>query len=195
MPDSATQDDVIATDKVWRPWWVDPLAIVGMLCATVLLVLGSIQFFFVLLGTLAALAAFPDAGALALPLAISYLLAFGAYSPRARRGAWALASAAFILVFLLTATLAVPIGGALAVVGVVIVLISHALLYGGIRMAEGVGRMTRGEHWYAHHLRRGLCPRCRYNIRDLPEPRCPECGGMWSIEEDTTPDDARSSPS
>ncbi len=25
----------------------------------------------------------------------------------------------------------------------------------------------------------GTCPRCRYDIHNLPEPRCPECGETW----------------
>lgn len=28
-------------------------------------------------------------------------------------------------------------------------------------------------------LAAGICPRCRYNISNLPEPRCPECGETW----------------
>ncbi len=28
-------------------------------------------------------------------------------------------------------------------------------------------------------LANGTCPRCRYDIRALPEPRCPECGETW----------------
>ncbi|MDX2016799.1 MAG: hypothetical protein SFY95_04050 [Planctomycetota bacterium] len=30
------------------------------------------------------------------------------------------------------------------------------------------------------NLSRGLCPRCRYDLKDLPAPRtCPECGSTW----------------
>lgn len=28
-------------------------------------------------------------------------------------------------------------------------------------------------------LAAGICPRCGYNISNLPEPRCPECGVTW----------------
>lgn len=28
-------------------------------------------------------------------------------------------------------------------------------------------------------LENGTCPRCRYDIRNLTEPRCPECGERW----------------
>lgn len=31
----------------------------------------------------------------------------------------------------------------------------------------------------SRRLADGICPRCRYNIRNLPEPRCPECGTTW----------------
>ena len=33
-----------------------------------------------------------------------------------------------------------------------------------------------------------LCPYCKYIITGLPEPRCPECGGTWSIAEDAMSD-------
>ena len=33
--------------------------------------------------------------------------------------------------------------------------------------------------WRARHFRSGRCPWCRYDIRGLPERRCPECGETW----------------
>jgi hypothetical protein len=32
-------------------------------------------------------------------------------------------------------------------------------------------------------LRRNICPQCRYSLIGLPEPRCPECGERWTVEE------------
>jgi len=34
-------------------------------------------------------------------------------------------------------------------------------------------------YWKTRHLRNSVCPYCRYDIRGLPEPRCPECGAVW----------------
>ena len=33
----------------------------------------------------------------------------------------------------------------------------------------------------AHNLH-PRCPRCDYDLRDLPEPRCPECGERWEVQ-------------
>lgn len=35
----------------------------------------------------------------------------------------------------------------------------------------------------AWRLASGRCPRCGYDIRNLPDRRCPECGETWSAEE------------
>lgn len=42
-----------------------------------------------------------------------------------------------------------------------------------------VGWLLNRHRWRARHLRSGCCPWCRYDIRGLPEPRCPECGETW----------------
>ncbi len=42
-----------------------------------------------------------------------------------------------------------------------------------------VDRLLNRHRWRARHLRSGRCPWCRYDIRGLPEPRCPECGETW----------------
>jgi len=49
--------------------------------------------------------------------------------------------------------------------------------------------LARGFHTMSKRDRRGWqlaagrCPRCRYDIRHLPEPRCPECGETWAANE------------
>ena len=35
-------------------------------------------------------------------------------------------------------------------------------------------------------LRRGRCPNCGYDIRGLPQRRCPECGATWSADDAQT---------
>lgn len=34
--------------------------------------------------------------------------------------------------------------------------------------------------WRARRLRQVQCPWCRYDIRNLPASRCPECGETWA---------------
>ncbi len=45
--------------------------------------------------------------------------------------------------------------------------------------AAAAHRLLDRHRWRARHLRSGCCPWCRYDIRGLPEPRCPECGETW----------------
>ena len=35
----------------------------------------------------------------------------------------------------------------------------------------------------ARQFAAGRCPRCGYDIHHLPEPRCPECGETWLVDE------------
>jgi hypothetical protein len=44
-------------------------------------------------------------------------------------------------------------------------------------------RATAKRYQRARRLAAGRCPRCGYDIRNLPEPRCPECGETWSADE------------
>ena len=94
-------------------------------------------------------------------------------------------------VFLLAA-LGPTLGGSLLGVGVGVIQGAHgaamltpALLIvvvwfcvvGGLAWLSGVRRLRRA---YT-----GSCLKCRYDLRGLPEPRCPECG--WFHEEAPSP--------
>ena len=50
--------------------------------------------------------------------------------------------------------------------------------------AAGLGQLplTRHQRRLAK-LRRGRCPNCGYDVRGLPQRRCPECGETWSADE------------
>ncbi len=64
--------------------------------------------------------------------------------------------AAFVLLVLLLTTLGLAIGCTLA-----------------------IDSLFDRRRWCDHNFRRGRCPRCKYDIRNLPDPRCPECGFAW----------------
>lgn len=61
------------------------------------------------------------------------------------------------------------------------------ILVTGVSCA-GLTEAARAARKYtAHRARRnvGRCPTCRYDLRGLPEPRCPECGAF--LDPDTVP--------
>ncbi len=57
-------------------------------------------------------------------------------------------------------------------------LVTFAFALGPVWKAAA-DRLLNRHRWRARHLRSGRCPWCRYDIRGLPEPRCPECGETW----------------
>jgi hypothetical protein len=54
-----------------------------------------------------------------------------------------------------------------------------AFLLGFVRDVYALAKRDRR----AWRLAAGRCPRCGYDIRNLPDRRCPECGETWSAEE------------
>jgi hypothetical protein len=63
------------------------------------------------------------------------------------------------------------------------------LMLGGAFFTVFFFILARGFHTMAKHDQRarrlasGRCPRCDYDIRNLPDCRCPECGATWSADE------------
>ncbi len=56
------------------------------------------------------------------------------------------------------------------------VLLSIALSFLCLTGADWLGNPAR---WRSRCVRSHRCPSCRYDIRGLPEQRCPECGETW----------------
>jgi hypothetical protein len=52
----------------------------------------------------------------------------------------------------------------------------HAMLAATILLMYAVKRIDSPAWWVRRRLGRGACPRCLYDIRNLPSMRCPECG-------------------
>jgi hypothetical protein len=63
-----------------------------------------------------------------------------------------------------------------ALLGLVVALVALAL---PVALIAVLSRLTSVERWHRAHLRAGRCPGCRYEIRSLPQRRCPECGIAW----------------
>lgn len=61
--------------------------------------------------------------------------------------------------------------------------LSHGTLLIATVSARHCSRLVDADHWVRWRLSRGLCPQCGYDIRALPQQRCPECGTTWSAEE------------
>ena len=45
--------------------------------------------------------------------------------------------------------------------------------------ASGANWLGNSTRWRSRAVRSHRCPWCRYDIRGLPEQRCPECGETW----------------
>ena len=56
------------------------------------------------------------------------------------------------------------------------VLLSIALSFLCVTGANWLGNPT---HWRSRYVHSHRCPWCRYDIRGLPQQRCPECGETW----------------
>jgi len=55
-----------------------------------------------------------------------------------------------------------------------------AIIYLPITIIRVISAATNPEVRRLATLQSGLCPKCEYIIRHLPERRCPECGEQWS---------------
>jgi hypothetical protein len=101
------------------------------------------------------------------------LLSLTLYLPGAHRAAVALAvglltPAGFIWLFVMEQE-----EGAGIVFGSIIL---HACIGMTKGLVQHAARIGSPEWWFNQRLSEGRCPRCLYDIRKLPGPRCPECG-------------------
>jgi hypothetical protein len=68
-------------------------------------------------------------------------------------------------------------GDVMAALGLLVLLLTTLGLAIGCTMA--LDSLFDPRRWCDHNLQRGRCPRCKYDIRNLPDQRCPECGFVW----------------
>lgn len=65
-------------------------------------------------------------------------------------------------------------------------IIGTFLLHGSALSGIGLGKYAESiaspNRWREIHFKNNQCPRCLYDIRNLPEPRCPECGDTFDAE-------------
>jgi hypothetical protein len=179
-------DDPTQLRRRWLPWWSAPAG-VG---------LGFVAFAAITIAMIAALLVmtFPLMLCLELPEAergVGFLAAFalwGAYVlglplhdvRRFRRGL-ALVTTALCVVAVVAAC--TRNDGVLVIVGLFFGVISHGMLVIAVACLRQSNRMVDPRRWAGDRLAHGLCPHCGYDIRGLPESRCPECGMTWSAEE------------
>jgi hypothetical protein len=56
----------------------------------------------------------------------------------------------------------------------------HGLVALTTALSAHATRLDSPKYWFDRRIGQGLCPRCFYEIRGLPSPRCPECGFDFS---------------
>ena len=72
---------------------------------------------------------------------------------------------------------AVGAGDVMTALVLLVLLVTTLGLAIGCTMA--INSLFDQRRWCDRNLRRGRCPRCKYDIRNLPDQRCPECGFAW----------------
>ncbi len=178
-------DDPYYELPIHRPPWASPAAILFGFLGIVALIVAAIATTVAILGLTAAVSTFWPGKSLA-PTAmigglmmIVHLLGFGMYPPGRHRVVLGL-----LLGVLSLASIGVAVAVDYAGFGFSIVIgamLTHSAAIGGLQLTYYSERLSSREQWRSKHLRKRQCPHCLYDIRNLPEPRCPECGGLLQM--------------
>ncbi len=175
-----TDDDSYCEMTIRRPGWAVPAAVLCGFLGIVALIAAATATSIALIALVAVISISvadgvdSEATIVAL-MSIIHVLSFVLYLPGRHRVPTGLALglmsvAAFGVGF------AAGLGGAvIAVVGAIV--LTHGAAVGGLQLTYLSERLTSHERWREKHLRNQQCPYCLYDIRNLPVPRCPECGG------------------
>ncbi len=176
-----TADDPYLEITIYRPVWAVPTAVLFGFLGIVALIVAAIASSVAFISLIAAIITFyltesfhtkAMVGGL---MMIVHLLGFCMYLPGRHRvilgsvlGALGIASIGFAVAgefssFVLWIVMAV--------------ILTHGAAVAGLQLTYRSERLTSHELWRAKHLRNQQCPHCLYDIRNLPEARCPECGG------------------
>ncbi len=93
--------------------------------------------------------------------------------------------AAATLAFILMIGTDLAAAGADDVTVALVLLVSLLITLGlAIGCTMTIDSLFDRRRWCDHNLRRGRCPCCKYDIRNLPDQRCPECGFAWGSGRD-----------
>lgn len=176
-----TVDEPYHEMMIHRPVWAEPTAVVlgflGLLALIVAAIASSVAFFGLIgaIITFYLTESFQTKAIIGGLMMIVHLLGFYMYLPGRHR-----VMLGFVLGALGIASIGVGVAGDFSgfVLWIVIaVILTHGAAVGGLQLMYNSERLTSQEQWRAKHLRSQQCPHCLYDIRYLPGPRCPECGG------------------
>ena len=76
------------------------------------------------------------------------------------------------------------VGAADVMTALVLIVSLLATLGLAIGCTMAIDSLFDQRRWCDRNFRRGRCPRCKYDIRNLPDQRCPECGFAWGSGRD-----------
>ncbi len=175
-----TADDPYDELTIHRPGWAVPAAVLcgflGIAALSVAATASSVAFISLIAVIVICLADGVHLAAMIVGLmSIIHLLGFVLYLPGRHR----------VLVGLVLGLMSVASVGVGYAAGfgdeiitvVVVIVLTHGAAVGGLQLIYRSERLPSPGRWRAKHLRNQQCPHCLYDIRNLPEPRCPECGG------------------
>ncbi len=178
-----TVDDSYGEITIYRPVWAEPTAVLLGFLGLLALIVAAIVSSVALIALITVIAIYLADGvhleAMIVGLmSIIHLMGFVLYLPGRHR-----VLVGLVLGLMSIASIGVGLGagfrgGVLAIV--VAIVLAHSAAVGGLQLMYRSERLTSHELWRAKHLRNQQCPHCRYDIRNLPGPRCPECGGHCS---------------
>ncbi len=178
-------DDNDAQQEVWRPTWVKPVAaLLGLASAASVIVVGisgALVILAICQVLTSALSGTFHLYDLVLAIGVTaYFASFSLYFSGIHRNVCAVIVPLFSLA--LVALSVLTYSGQLAGIGlifIIVILVSHIAALTTKNLGKMTGHLRSRTRWFRLHLNNQQCPYCLYNLRNLPEPRCPECGETW----------------
>ena len=175
-----TTDEPYYELTIRRPVWAVPTAVLcgffGIVALIISAVASSVAFVALIVATTYCLSNEYHVAALIVGLmAIVHLTGFYLYLPGPHRPVMGIVLGVMTLASIAVGLAADYAGPVLWII--VTVMLAHGAAVGGLRLTYRSEQLVSQEQWRGKHLRKRQCPHCLYDIRNLPEPRCPECGG------------------
>ena len=179
---STTSDENDNIPDVWRPAWAVPVAVILYIVSVIDLCITGLFGCFLAYIAISGLGTFlwddrPTESILYGLTASCLLIGLGLYPQGKQRKVCGIILAILLaLIFILGIMF-----GMVEIIGVGFLgaLMLHGSALCGIGLYKFSDRVASPSRWREIHLKNNQCQRCRYNISNLPEPRCPECGETW----------------